>query len=94
MQILDLSPVVPVQSIEDVLTERERQIIAFNHTPEQDALLPVGHLPKQARAFLEGAIDEIMFQREGWQQRARRKLAKAGAITLASIDRLSAEGGA
>jgi len=93
MQILDLSPAVPVQSIDDVIAERERQIVAFQHTPEQDALLPLAFLPKEARAYLDGAIDEILIGREGWQQRARRKLAKVGALTLAALDRLAAEGG-
>ncbi len=93
MQILDLSPAVSVESVDAIIAERERQIVGFQHTAEQDALLPVCFLPKQARAYMEGAIDEMMFARSGWENRARRKLAKAGAFTLAALDRLAAEGG-
>lgn len=82
---------VPVAAMEAVMAQRTRQIADYGHTPEQDAQLPVCHLPKQARAYLEGAIDELLWKRPGWLNRASLKLTKAGALTLAALDRLELE---
>ena len=82
---------VPVAAMEAVMAQRMRQILDFGHTAEQDGRLPPCHLPKQARAYLEGAIDEILWARPGWINRAHLKLTKAGALLLASVDRLEQE---
>ena len=92
MQLLDLTPSVPVASIEDVITERVRQVKAFGHSPAADASYPLRHLPLQARAYLDAAMDEIQFRKPGWEARARRKLTQAGALALAAIDRFDMEG--
>ncbi|MEZ5688722.1 MAG: hypothetical protein R3E21_08085 [Caenibius sp.] len=91
MQILDLPTAVPVGAMEDVMTMREEQIVKFGHTPEQDAMLPAHYLPKQARGYLEHAIDELTIGPEGWEARARKRLIRAAALILAAIDRLDAD---
>ena len=90
MQILDLPPAVPLGALEDIMSMREEQIVKFGHTPEQDAMLPAHYLPKEARAYLDHAIDELMIGPEGWEARARKRLIRAAALILAAIDRLDA----
>lgn len=91
MQILDLPAAIPVGSMERVMAVREEQIVTFGHTPQEDAALPVNYLPEQARKYLTDAKDEIMRHAPGWQDRASRKLARAGALVLAAMDRLELE---
>lgn len=93
MQILDLPPAVPVGAMEDVMAMREEQILKFGHTPARDALRPVHYLPKQARGYLDHAIDELTIGPEGWEARARKRLIRAAAMILAAIDRLDADSG-
>ena len=87
----DHPPIAPGAVLDAILAQRTRQIVDFGHTPEQDARLPAAHLPKQARAYLEGAIDELMFQKPGWLNRAHLKLAKGAALTIAAMERLERE---
>ena len=82
---------VPVASMEAVLAERIRQIARFGHTPESDAALPLRQLPREAARFLNAAIEDVQFHREGWRQHARRHLIRAAAMILAAMDRIEAE---
>ncbi len=86
----------PLRAVEDVLALRGEQIHKFGHTSEKDAALPVDHLPREAKAALAAALDDIQFHRGGiaWDEtrpRVRRRLVKAAAMLLAAIDRLDME---
>ncbi|MEJ6008646.1 hypothetical protein [Novosphingobium aquae] len=74
-----------------IAAERARQVEKFGHSPEADRALPIRHLPLEAQRYLTQAIEDLHFRREGWEQHAIRKLAQAGALICAAIDRIEAE---
>lgn len=86
---------VPVRAMEDVLALRHRQIHEFGHTLAAD-LAEIDRTGKRhaiamkAREALRDAIEDMMFNKDPAQ--IRRRLAKAGALILASIDAEDARG--
>ena len=73
------------------LAERARDAQQFGHTPESDRALPLKCLPDRALRYIVHAQEDMHFRRDGWQQRAQRHLAQAGALLSAAWDRLAAE---
>lgn len=80
---------VPVRAMEDILALRARQIHEFGHTPVQDLGLPRLQLPLAARQALSDAIEDMQFNKERGQ--IRRRLVKAAALIMATIDRIDNE---
>ena len=72
-------------TLQDILAIRHEQVVKHGHTPAEDARLPPANLPKQARAYIDDAIDDLM---RGKREAAIRRLIKAGALLLAAIARL------
>jgi hypothetical protein len=72
-----------------VMEMRVEQIVRHGHTAENDAMLPIGWLPRDAQDTVQAARDLMI---AGPERRdlgtARRRLVKAAAILLAAIDRL------
>ena len=81
----------PRHGLDAIFAERERQVERFGHDADHDAMLPLHHLPEKAREFTAIACDCIrgtVAHRD--LARARKKLAEAGALCAAAIDRLDA----
>jgi hypothetical protein len=72
-----------------VMEMRVEQIVRHGHTADNDAMLPIGWLPRDAQDTVQAARDLMI---AGPERRdlgtARRRLVKAAAILLAAIDRL------
>lgn len=87
----ELVAIVTAASVRAMLEARIDQVVKHGHTPEQDANLPLKILPCHARSSI---VDTLDLLDRGPRQNlhvARRRLAKAGAILLAAIDRIDVE---
>lgn len=82
----------PERAMARVMATRREQVARWGHTPETDLRLPLLALPEHARAYVKDAIEDLQFDRgPKGRERAVAKLERAGALVLASIDRLLAE---
>lgn len=77
-----------------IIAERREQL-AKGYDGEHDALLPLDALPRRARDYLDIANDCLRgINGEQDLKRAARKLAQAGALIMAAIDRVAVVRGA
>jgi hypothetical protein len=86
----DLRSAVTSAAVRQVLEMRLEQIVKHGHTPERDAELAMRHLPANARSMIIDSMDLL----EGPHRNlvvAKRRLAKAAAMLIAAIDRVSVE---
>lgn len=94
---------VPLANAEELLTAlqgpamravcemRIEQIVKHGHTAENDSMLPILWLPKQAKDYADIACHAIgVTGTDRDLERAKRSLARAAALCLASIDRIIA----
>jgi sugar phosphate isomerase/epimerase len=71
------------------LEMRLEQIVRHGHDAEADAMLPLDHLPRQARDRLVAAIEQISATAEKRNLPvAMKNLARTAALCLAAIDRI------
>lgn len=76
-----------------IMYERAGQL-KRGHDAEADAMLPLDALPRKAHDFILIAVDCIRATGDRRDlPRARRKLAQAGALLLAAIERLEGAAG-
>jgi hypothetical protein len=70
---------------------RIEQIVKHGHTAENDLMLPILWLPKQARDHAQIACERIgVTGRDRDLELAKRALARSAALCLAAIDRIDA----
>lgn len=86
----------PLGPLAEIAELRLEQVLKWGHTIEKDLLLPLAHLPREAKETIAAAIDDIQFHRGGpafaeARPRIRKRLLKAGAFLAAALDRLDAE---
>ncbi len=75
-------------ALQDVLNARLEQIQRWGHSDEADAMLPVTELPRLARDRVLAASEQLALRGRDGLPIARDQLVKAGALILASIDRI------
>jgi hypothetical protein len=70
---------------------RIEQIVKHGHTADNDAMLPILWLPKQARDHAQIACDRIgVTGRDRNLDSAKKSLARTAALCMAAIDRIDA----
>lgn len=85
----DLLAAVSGYAVRIVLEMRIEQIVKHGHTSENDEMLPILWLPKQAKDYAQIACDRIgVTGKDRNLDAAERALARCAALCLASIDRL------
>jgi hypothetical protein len=78
-------------SLRAVLEFRVEQIVKHGYTAENDAMLPLLWLPRQATDYAQIACDRIgVTGKDRNLESAKRALARAAAMCLASMDRITA----
>jgi hypothetical protein len=78
-------------TLKAVLAMRIEQILKHGHTAENDLMLPILWLPKQAKDQALAATEAIGVTGNGRDLAlAKRRLARAAALCMAAIDRIDA----
>jgi hypothetical protein len=82
---------VPVAAMEAMLALRHQQIHTHGHTPEADRQQPLQHFAKELENTARAILESVQFNKP--LDLTRRRTVKLGALAMALIDRIDAEGG-